>query len=194
MFRRSCFLFALVAGGLVPFAPRAIAAEKKDKKSDKPTVAVFRLEGAVTEPPRTEDFGLGGNRIVPLKELVERMDKAAGDENVKAIVLLAEGPTIGIAQREELRQAMGRLRHAGKSIYAHADELHTGDFALLAGADRLSLVPTADLWLTGMFAEQPYVRGLLDKIGVEPEFLHCGAYKSTAKSSCARGRARKPTR
>ena len=98
MFRRSRFLFALVAGGLLPLAPAAVAADKNEKKTDKPTVAVFRLDGAVTESPRTQDFGLGGNQVVPLKELVERMNKAAADENVKAVVILAEGPTIGVAQ------------------------------------------------------------------------------------------------
>ena len=32
-----------------------------------------------------------------------------------------------------------------------------------------------------MFGEAPYLRGLLDKLGVKPEFLHCGAYKSAAE-------------
>src|SRR5207245_7473404 len=54
-------------------------------------------------------------------------------------------------------------------------------YALLAGSTRLSLVPTADLWLTGMHAEQPFLRGLLDLLGVQPEFLTCGAYKSAAE-------------
>jgi len=188
MFRRSWLMYTLTL--LLPCAPGALAADKdkdKDKKSDKPVVAVFRLEGAVTEPPRADDFGFAGDRMVSLKELVERMNKAAKDDNVKAVVILDDGATIGTAQREELRQAMSKIRKAGKDIYAHADSLHTGDYALLAGATRLSLVPTADLWLTGMHAEQPYLRGLLDKLGVEPEFLHCGAYKSASELFMRKG-------
>ena len=38
------------------------------------------------------------------------MDKAAGDENVKAVVFMVEGATIGTAQREEIRQAMARIK------------------------------------------------------------------------------------
>src|SRR5205814_10378557 len=94
---------------------------------------------------------------------------------------LADGATIGTAQREELRQALSKVRAAGKEIYAHADELHMGDYALLAGATRLSIVPTADVWVTGLYGEQPYLRGLLDKLGVTPEYLTCGEYKSAAE-------------
>ncbi len=179
MLRRSCFLFALVAGGLLPTVPAAVAADK-DKKSDKPTVAVFRLDG-LTEEPKADDLGLRGDKSVSLKEIVERLNKAAADENVKAVVMLAEGGAIGTAQREEIRQAMAKVRSAGKAIYTHADSLYMGDYAMLAGATRLSLVPTADLWLTGLHAEAPYLRGLLDLLGIQPEFLTCGAYKSAAE-------------
>ena len=54
-------------------------------------------------------------------------------------------------------------------------------YALLCGATRLSVVPTADLWVTGLYGEAPYLRGLLDKLGVKPDFLTCGDYKSAAE-------------
>ena len=77
---------------------------------------------------------------------------------------------------------MAGLRAAGKEIYAHADSLgELGEYVLLSAASRLSVVPTADLWITGLFGEAPYLRGLLDKLGVKPEFLTCGAYKSAAE-------------
>jgi len=183
------FVLAL-AGGLLPFGPGAFAADKKDKdkKADKPTVAVFRLDGAVTEEPKGDDtFSLGADRLLSLKDLIERLDKAAGDANVKAIVLLADGGTMGTAQREEFRQALAKFRAAGKDVYAHADELHMGDFALLSGATRLSIVPTADVWATGLYGEQPYLRGLLDKLGVTPEYLTCGEYKSAAEMFMRKG-------
>src|SRR4029077_4379627 len=84
-------------------------------------------------------------------------------------------------QIEELREVMANVRKAGKDIYVHADSLSMSGYTLATGATRISLVPTADLWVTGLHGEQPYLRGLLDKIGVKPEFLTCGAYKSAAE-------------
>src|SRR5205814_9739399 len=55
------------------------------------------------------------------------------------------------------------------------------EYVLLSGASRISVVPTGDVWLTGIDAELPYLRGLLDKLGVKPDFLTCGDYKSAAE-------------
>ena len=43
------------------------------------------------------------------------------------------------------------------------------------------MVPTGYLFITGLYGEQLYVRGLLDKIGVKPDFFTRGAYKSAAE-------------
>ena len=154
---------------------------KAAKPEAKPKVAVFRLTGNVTESPVDETFAFGGTTSVSLNDLVARMQKAGDDPDVKALVILHESGTLGAAQAEELRQAMAKVRAAGKPIYASADSLTMSEYVLLSGASRLSVVPTADLWVTGIFVESPYLRGLLDKIGVHPEFLTCGAYKSAAE-------------
>jgi protease-4 len=90
--------------------------------------------------------------------------------------------TIGLARTEEVRQAMQQLRKAGKDIYAHADSLNMLEYTLLCGASRLSEVPTADLWLMGLAGEGVYLRGLLDKLGAQPDFLTCDAYKNAAET------------
>jgi protease-4 len=162
----------------------AVAADEKpaaEAPKPKPKVVVFRLAGAVNESGREETISLGGVAPVSLRTLVERMDKAAKDEAVKAVVLLLDGGSAGAAQVEELRQAMDRVKAAGKPVFAHADELQMGQYVLGAGASRLSVVPTGDVWVTGLYGESPYLRGLLDKLGVQPDYLTCGPYKSAAE-------------
>ena len=151
---------ALLAAGLLynSLLPLAQAADddKDAKKSDKPSagaktaVAVFRLRGEIVETPGEAGFLFGVSHNVSLKDLVTRLTKAADDDAIKAVVLSLEGAHPSTSQTEELRQALARLREKGKKVYAHADELTMGDYALLAGVDRLSLVPTGDLWLTGL--------------------------------------------
>lgn len=188
---------ALLAGLLPLLGPVTWAQEKpkdasapaKDAKTDtkkeaekpKPRIAVFRLAGPVQETPREEIFNLGDSGT-PLETLVRRIDKAAKDESVKAVVVLLEQPTIGSAQGEELRQALARVRAAGKEVIAHADSISgLGQFSLLSAASRVSLVPTGELWVTGLYGESPYLRKLLDKIGVQPDFMTCGDYKSAGE-------------
>jgi protease-4 len=159
-----------------------LAAAKDEKKTDatKPKIPVFRLRGSITESPPEESL-FGTSRKLSFRDLVAHMKKAGSDPNVKAIVILSEGEELGSAQTQELREVMAAVRKSGKDIYVHSDSCSTREYLLFSGATRISVVPTADLWLTGMYGEAPYVRGLLDKLGVKPEFLHCGAYKSAAE-------------
>lgn len=187
--RRLLFTLVALALGCVLWrgsaTPAAAAQKQKEAKKKpnaaKPVIAVFRLAGAVTESAEDDLFSFGGSATVSLKDLVARMKKAAGDPAVQAVVLLPEGGRIGLAQTEELRQALKQLRAAGKEVYTHADSLSMRDYVLLSGATRISVVPTGDLWMTGIAAEAPYLRGLLDQVGVKPDFLTCGSYKSAAE-------------
>ncbi len=155
---------------------------KKAPEQPKPKIAVFRLAGPVEETPREEIFNFGGETGISLETLVARMDKAAKDSAVKAVVILLDQTTVGSAQVEELRQAICRLRAAGKDVIAHADTIASlGQYALLSAASQLSVVPTADLWITGLYGEAPYLHRLLEKIHVQPDFMTCGDYKSAAE-------------
>ena len=147
----------------------------------KPVVAVFKLSGPVTESPADESIPLFSPPGTSLKDLVERLNKAAADENVKAVVVLADDAEVGSAQVEELRQSMDNVRKAGKEVFVHADSMGMGEYVLFSGASRLSVVPAGDVWLTGIYGEQPHLRGLLDKLGVTPDYMTCGEYKSAAE-------------
>jgi protease-4 len=178
------FLACGAAALLMAAAARADDADKAPPKSAtaKPTVAVFRLTGEVSETPgRQSLLALGSPGTPSLKEFVARIEQAAKDPAVKAIVILPEGGSTGLAQKEELRQALRQFQDAGKEVFAHADSLSMGDYILLSGATRLSVTPTADVNVTGFYGEAPYLRGLLDLLGIRPDLMTCGDYKSAAE-------------
>ncbi|MEX2118810.1 MAG: signal peptide peptidase SppA [Pirellulales bacterium] len=168
-----------VVAALAPVAARAQAPAAA--ATAKQTIAVFHLKGPVSESPGDGGFPFSTEQSVSLKDLVARIAKARDDEAVKALVLLLEGSEVSIAQAEELRQTMAKFRESGKELFAHADALSMGNYALVAGASQVNVVPTADIWLTGIYAESPYLKGLLTKIGVEPDFLTCGEFKTAAE-------------
>lgn len=162
--------------------------EKADKNNEKKTpakvvVPVFSLSSTITERPMAEDFPFATSGTPEsFLSLTKRLRKAVTDDEVKGIVLFSGDAGLGIAQAEELHQIFAELKKADKKIYVHADQLtSTGRFALLSGATHLSLTPTGYLFVTGFYGEQLYLRGLFDKIGVKPDFLTCGAYKSAAE-------------
>ena len=165
---------------VVAVQPLRAEPEKKTGTAKPAVIPVFRL-GGLSESPGDEDFSFSGPASVSLKDVVARMKKAADDPAVKAVVVFPTGG-VGHAQIEELRQVMAQIRAAGKEIYAHCDSMAMGQFVLASGASRLSVVPTGDLWITGLNGESPYLRKLLDMLDVKPDFLTCGAYKSAAET------------
>jgi protease-4 len=173
--------FGLVLAILVLCAGAASADPGTKGEAAKSEVAVFRLSGSLVEAPQDQAFPFGDNKVISLHELVDRMKKAEGDKDVKAVAMSLESIELGRAQVEELRQAMSQLRAAGKEIYAFADSLDMQDYLLLAGATRVSVAPTGIVWVGGIHGEAPYLRGLLNKIGVTPDFITCGEYKSAAE-------------
>lgn len=160
--------------------PKAGAADPADART-KPIVPLFRLKGEITErdAPRSVSFDSrsGGS----LRELVGRLDKAAADKQIKAIVIVLDpSASAGPARIEELRQAIQRVRDAGKEVFAHADELTMGQYVLLSGASRLSVSPSGMIAVAGLYTEDIFLRGLLDTIGAQPDFMTCGEFKSAA--------------
>lgn len=163
--------------------------EAGKKEGPKAVIAVFTFDRPIVEKPPAEDFPLF-SPITPasLKDVVERMNKAKGDTNVKAVVLLLDEVSLSLAQIEEIRQAMDAIKKAGKEVHVHVDAvLMTRSLALAAGASRISVTPTTIIIISGYSAESPYVRGLLDMIGVKPDFLTCGKYKSAAEIFMRKG-------
>lgn len=181
----------LVTMALLPWIAYDVTQAKEEKEFSKPMVAVFSLHRPVTEAPAGDDFLFGSIGAEPLKDLVARMNKARDDERVKAVVLLIGGTSLGYGQIEEIRRVMDQIKSAGKEIHAHADSLSTRDYVLASGASKISVVPTGAVVITGIRAEEPYVRGLLDMIGVRPDFMTCGDYKSAAEMFMRKGPSEK---
>jgi protease IV len=151
------------------------------RPAEKGIIAVFDLSGEMNEQPVDASLAIFGPPPMSLRDVVSRMDKAAKDPQVKAVVVFADSAAFGHAQAAELRQALRNIRGTGKEVYAHGDWLEMGQYVLLSGATRLSVSPTGEVWATGLYGDALYLHGMLLRLGITPDFLHCGAYKSASE-------------
>src|SRR5262245_15528783 len=74
-------LFAVLPAERLPAEDEAKSAKDDDtakaEEKVKQVVAVFRLKGGLSETPTDETFPFGGEQSTALKDLVQRMQKAA---------------------------------------------------------------------------------------------------------------------
>src|SRR5438552_725399 len=98
-----------------------------------PVVAIFELDGPVVESAVDNPFAFNSKPIV-LRDLVRRMHDAAADQNVKAVVLLAEHIQAAPGDIEEIRQSIQFVRDHDKDVLVHADSLGMPEYLLFSAA------------------------------------------------------------
>ncbi len=167
-----------MSAGIVLFslAPAAWA-------DDRDQIVHIRLRGAVMESPPPFDLGaLFGEEDQPtMLELIETLRKARADESVRALVFDLDEAELNLAQIQELRAQFEQLRAADKDIWVYIEQVGPGGYLLASAAGKVVMMPRGTLFVIGLHAAPMYFRGLLDKIGVQADVVHCGAFKSAGE-------------
>jgi len=115
--------------------------------------------------------------------VVEALERGAADERVVGVVAYLDGTPHGMAEVEELRDAVLAFRAAGKPAIAFAEtfgELGPGTqgYYLATAFDEVWLQPSGGLGLTGLRSEQMFLRGALDELAIEPQGDRRAQYKT----------------
>ncbi len=150
----------------------------------KGTVLELDLEGGMVErvPPEPVGRALAAGAVV-VRDVVDALAGAATDDRVTALVVRLGNARFGLAQAQELREAVKAFRAAGKRAFAFAETFGEGRsatvaFYLAAAFDEVHLQPLGELHLTGLVARTPFLRRLLDLAGVIPDLDHRREYKA----------------
>jgi protease-4 len=142
----------------------------------------IEIKGSIAEarPP----FSLlgGDSPTYTLRELAEKIDRAKRSPEIRAIVLKCTGVTLKFAVCDELRQALADFRASGKKVVAYAETPGNGEYCLATAADYIVMTPNGYLGLVGLKAEAPFLKGTLDKLGLEAKYAKVGKYKSAVET------------
>lgn len=120
-------------------------------------------------------------------DLIRALNTAGDDVRVKAVVGQVSVSDLGLAQIQELRQAVARLRAKGKKTYIFGSGFGslgggTAEYYLATAFDEIGMQPGSEAGITGIGIEVPFLKNLLAKIGVEAEFYSRYEYKTAAVS------------
>lgn len=105
---------------------------------------------------------------------------AAADRRVAAAVVDLRGIGGGWAKADELREALAEFRKSGKPLRAFMEFGEVRDYFVATAAERVAMPPSGVLVVTGILADVPFFKRTLDKIGVQADLEHIGAYKSAS--------------
>ncbi len=166
-------LFMGPGGSCMGTSPKKSSSQGAEPAS----VVVINLHGAMTE---TGDDGRLFSSTASLRAVIKRLREARESKKVDKVVLRIGQLRTGWAQLTELRSAVATTKKAGKRVIAHLDDAGNREYYLACSADEVVMSESGSLWLVGVSAQALFLRGLLDKLGIEAEFLHEGKYKGAA--------------
>ena len=129
-----------------------------------------------------------GRDVNTVRGFVEALRKASRDSRVRGVLLrpsTLELPYWGKVQ--EMRDAITTFRKSGKKVTAFLEYGGDREYYLASAADRVFLMPTSSLDLTGVASYEMFLRGTFDKIGAYPDFVHIGDFKTAPNQYTQKG-------
>jgi protease IV len=165
-------LVVLFSGAAPPTVPSETTVYLK---LNAPFQEVHALEALWVAPPPT------------LRETIDTLRRAARDTRVKTLVIKPRAEGALWAQLQELRAAIGEFKKSGKPVTAYLEYGGAQEYYLASVADRIVMMPAGQLDLSGLATYELFFRGALDKLGVYPDMLHIGDYKTASNTLTEHG-------
>lgn len=155
------------------------------RRADVPPAAVLTLDlarGIVDTRPDSLLARTSMGDVLVMRDVLEALDAAGRDPRIRGLMLRVGRGSLGLANAQELRDAIKDFRNQDKFVLAFAESLGEGgngtiDYYIASAAGSIWMQPSGDLALTGFMLQSPFLRGLLDKIGVAPRLDQREEYK-----------------
>jgi protease-4 len=149
----------------------------------------LRLSGDLAEmAPGDLVSYLSGRRTPTVDAVVDNLRKASVDSRIHSVLLRPAGlSTPYWAKIQEIRDAVKAFKKSGKPIYAFLEYGGDRDYYLASAADKVFLMPSSPLDVTGVATYELFLRGTLDKVGVVADLHGIGEYKTAPNTFTEKG-------
>ena len=137
-----------------------------------PVVEVIRIEGDIAPGESRDAFGLA--RLAGAETVAQRIRRAAGDGEVKAIVLRIESPGGDGGAGDAIWREVVRARGKKPVVASLGDVAASAGYLVAVGADIIVSQPSTLTGSIGVFALKPDLSGLLAKVSARRESYRRG--------------------
>ena len=144
-------------------------------------VGEVKESGPVEPPFMLSMLGHGSlEENTRLSDVVEALDRAAGDERIAGVVLRVDDLSgAGMASIREIGAAIDRYRQeSGRQVWTWSTSYTQPQYLIAAHSDHVGIHPMGDAVIKGLSSTTLYWGPLLRAAGLEVEVHKAGAFKS----------------
>ena len=158
--------------------------------ADKPVVgnnAVLVLDLSNTFKEQSEDNPVNAlinkteNEVPALYDMIRMIHHAKTDSLVKGIYILCSNNPNGFAASEELRKALLDFKTSKKFVVAYGETITQKGYYVGNTADQLYCHPQGGIEWGGFVSNLYFLKGLLDKLEIQPQIFYAGKFKSATE-------------
>jgi len=180
------FVFLFICFGLLIIVGLVFGSSSDEIVSVKPnSVLELTLDFPIKDYAGKIEFKeysfLDEDRKNGLFNIIDAINYAATDDNIKGITIDNSFIDAGITQTKEIRDALIKFKKSGKFITAYSDMYSQKDYYLSSVADTIYMNPSGILEFKGLYSEQLYLKEIQDKTGLKMEVIRYGKYKSAVE-------------
>lgn len=149
-----------------------------------PSGCILELDLSAT-PPETASFDpvavvTGVGRPMLLRDAVAALHKAIDDDRIAGLIARVQLDGAAPGPVQELRAAIAAFSDAKPSVAWAETYPGTMSYYLASAFREVWMQPSGTVGLVGFATSALFLRGALDKVGVEAQFVARGEYKSAA--------------
>jgi protease-4 len=124
---------------------------------------------------------LSDGENVGVSDIINAIESAKTDNDIKGISILNDNSELGIAQYKALRDALESFKKSGKFVVAYANSYSQKEYYLNSVANTIYINPVGDFDFKGLSAELMFFKDLQEKSGIKMEVIRHGKYKSAVE-------------
>jgi len=182
-------LYSLVSSFIFLGVMGVIASASKSKSVEvKPnTILMLKLDKQIVDrssenPFENFDFGtMQSETPIGLNNILKNIEKAKKDENIVGIYMDLKYIPAGLATLEEIRNSLIDFKESGKFIYTYSEIITQPSYYLASVSDSIFMNPIGDIEIRGFRSNIAFLKGALEKLGVEPVIFRHGKFKSAVE-------------
>jgi len=116
-----------------------------------------------------------------LYDVIRMIQHAKSDSAIKGIYIACSNNANGYAASEELRKAIVDFKRSKKFVLAYGETISQKGYYIGSAANKIYCHPQGGLEFDGFSSNMMYLKGLLDKLEIQPQIFYAGKFKSATE-------------
>jgi protease-4 len=175
-----CLLSVFIVIGLIASA----------SSSDKPNIGskgvlLLDLTKTYKEQSIENPFAMLTNseesEMPSLYDVIRMIHYAKNDSAIKGIYIQCSNNPNGYAASEELRKAVIDFKLSKKFVVAYGETITQKGYYIGSAADKVYCHPQGGLEWSGFSNNMLYLKGMLDRLEIQPQIFYAGKFKSATE-------------